>query len=45
VFFDAGELDYIDHFVTPDGSKIAVWSADEPPENPALRDWPGVIGG
>ena len=40
VFFDAGDLDYIDHFIAPDGTKINVWGADEPPEDPALRDWP-----
>lgn len=28
VFYDCGQLDYIDHFVTPTGEKLEVWPND-----------------
>ena len=28
-FYDCGELDYIDHFITPDGTRLEVWPGGE----------------
>ena len=42
IFYDCGELDYIDHFVTPAGHEIDFW--DWPDENPwkcYLINWRG----
>ena len=40
-FYDMGELDYIDHFVTPTGYKIEFWDWPEP-ERELLTSWRGV---
>lgn len=49
-FYDCGELDYIDHFVSPEGDRIEVWEGDprfEFPDAPnefpfhPLRCWRG----
>jgi len=45
-FFYDGELDYIDHFVTPDGQRLDVWLNDDHPfrENAAWENgWPPIM--
>jgi hypothetical protein len=29
IFYDCGELDYISHFITPDGEELDFWEWDE----------------
>lgn len=42
-FYDGDELDYIDHFVTPDGKKIDFWDwPEETPGRQNLINWRGV---
>lgn len=31
IFYDSGDLDYIDHFVSPDGRRIEVWGEEADP--------------
>ena len=39
-FYDCGELDYIDHFITPSGEKLEVWSDEYQTEHlPAVMCW------
>lgn len=43
IFYDVGELDYIDHFKAPDGEEIQFW--DWPKEHPwrsYLMNWCGA---
>lgn len=43
-FYDCGELDYIDHFETPDGEKLEVWLGAEYQSEqwPPVMNWRGV---
>ena len=42
-FYDCGELDYIDHFVTPDGERLDVWPDDYQSEQGApVMNWRGT---
>lgn len=42
-FYDCGELDYIDHFVTPDGKRLEVWVDEYDSEFwPPVMNWRGV---
>jgi hypothetical protein len=39
-FYDCGELDYIDHFVTPEGEKLEVWPNDyQSEQSPPVMNW------
>lgn len=38
-FIDCGDLDYIDHFITPDGEMLQVW----PGEAYQSEQWPPVM--
>ena len=44
-FYDCGEMDYIDHFITPNGQKLDVWGCktikDETWQK-IIQDWRGV---
>ena len=41
-FYDCGELDYIDHFVAPDGEKLAVFEDGYQSEQwPPVMNWRG----
>ena len=43
IFYDCGELDYIDHFVTPDGTDIEFWDLPEDDTwKNYLINWRGV---
>lgn len=53
VFFYDGELDYIDHFISPNGERLDVWLDDDHPERekcdaawggqwPPIMNWRGV---
>ena len=43
IFYDCGELDYIAHFITPDGEEIDFWEwAEEHPWKSFLINWRGV---
>lgn len=37
-FYDAGQLDYIDYFITPEGEKLNVW-----PDHYISEQWPPVM--
>ena len=39
-FYDCGELDYIDHFVRPDGAILDVW----PDGGVDQSEWQGIVG-
>lgn len=43
-FYDCGELDYIDHFVTPDGQVLEVWEdlTGDQDQWPPLLNWSEV---
>lgn len=41
VFYDVGELDYIEYFVTPDGEKINFWDWPESNDRSELMNWRG----
>ena len=41
VFYDVGELDYIDHFVSPDGTVIDFWDWPESDDKSTLMSWRG----
>ena len=50
VFYDCGDLDYIDHFLSPTGERLGLWDGeldprldDAPSEDvwPTLRYWRG----
>jgi hypothetical protein len=40
VYYDVDELDYIDHFVTPDGQQIDIWEWPESDEKALITGWP-----
>lgn len=44
VFYDCGELDYIDHFVTPEGATLDVWPdvGDQSEWQQIVSAWRGV---
>lgn len=43
IFYDGGELDYIDHFTTPDGQTIRFWDWNEDvPGRSSLINWRSV---
>lgn len=43
IFYDCGDLDYIDSFVTPDGVEIDFWKWDvRHPDRRTLMGWGGV---
>jgi hypothetical protein len=39
VFYDCGELDYIDHFVAPDGSVVDFWEWPDSDDRQRLIAW------
>lgn len=42
VFYDCGELDYIDHFITPEGVKLEVWPREyQSDQLPPVMCWRG----
>ena len=43
-FYDCGSLDYIDHFITPDGEKLDVWLGEQYQSEqwPPVMNWRGV---
>lgn len=43
-FYDCGELDYIDHFITPNGEKLEVWADGgyQGDQWPPVMNWRGV---
>lgn len=49
-FYDCGELDYIDHFVSPQGGRLEIWDGIDPRLDDGdgdgqwatLRNWRGV---
>lgn len=41
-FYDCGGLDYIDHFITPNGEKLDVWPSNYQSEQlPPVMNWRG----
>jgi hypothetical protein len=42
IFYDVGELDYIAHFVTPDGEVLDFWEWPEGRDRDLLIAWRGV---
>jgi hypothetical protein len=41
-FYDCGELDYISHFVSPDGAVVDFWEWPESAERTLLTCWRSV---
>lgn len=41
VFYDCGELDYINHFVSPEGERIDFWGWPESKDKSRLINWRG----
>lgn len=41
IFYDCGELDYIDHFVNPAGQKVDIWKWPESEDQQRLINWRG----
>jgi len=39
IFYDCGELDYIDHFETPDGTEVDFWEWPESADRTRLINW------
>lgn len=39
LFYDCGELDYIDHFISPSGEKISFWDWPDSEEKNILMGW------
>ena len=45
VFYDCGELDYLDHFISPDGERIEVFAEKSEKTEPwqkVLQSWRGM---
>jgi len=42
-FFYDGELDYIDHFISPDGARLEVWPDDCPEREQWHQHWPPIM--
>lgn len=43
-FYDCGELDYIDHFITPAGERLDVWpDVYESEQSPPVMNWRGTM--
>ena len=43
VFYDVGELDYINHFVTPNGDTVDFWKWPDSDERQRLLCWRGGV--
>lgn len=41
IFYDCGELDYIDCFTDPSGNKVNFWDWPESPDQKRLINWRG----
>lgn len=41
IFYDCGELDYIDSFTAPDGTKVCFWDWPESEGQNRLINWRG----
>ena len=39
VYYDVDEFDYIEHFITPDGTIIEIWEWPESEEKKLLTSW------
>jgi hypothetical protein len=42
MFYDGDELDYIAHFITPDGEIIDFWEWEDSPEKDTLTCWRSI---
>lgn len=42
IFYDGGDLDYIDHFITPEGVKLEPWDRELGEQWPPINNWRGV---
>ena len=42
IFYDCGELDYIDSFITPEGEEIDFWDWPECEQKKILMSWRGT---
>lgn len=42
LFYDCGELDYIDHFITPEGERLNVWP-DHQSVTRDMADWQQIV--
>jgi hypothetical protein len=41
VFYDCGELDFINHFISPDGTQVDFWDWPESDDKSRLINWRG----
>jgi hypothetical protein len=41
IFYDQDEIDYIDSFITPDGTKVDFWEWKDCSDKKTLRCWRG----